>query len=101
MKLLLHAFIGLFSLSLVAQQTLPKGLTEDEKSIMRDYYSSYTIGGRGITTPPTGDIRCAAEWEEVQTLVITWTGQFDGIHSQITDAAQEECRVLILSLIHI
>ncbi len=95
MKLLSLVFIGLFGLTSYAQQNLPKGLTPQEESIMRDYYSSYSVGSRGITTPPTGDIRCAAEWEEVQSLVITWTGQYDNIHSQIVDAAQEECLVLI------
>ena len=75
---------------------LPKYLTEDEKLIMSEYYQNYQSGiNRGIETPPGGSIRCAAEWEEVQTLVITWTGQYNSIQSQIVDAAQEECRVLI------
>lgn len=95
MKLLSLVFIALFGITAYAQQNLPKGLTPHEESIMRDYYNAYSSGTRGITTPPSGDIRCAAEWEEVQSLVITWTGQYDNIHSQIVDAAQEECLVLI------
>ncbi|MDX2360651.1 MAG: agmatine deiminase family protein [Crocinitomicaceae bacterium] len=74
---------------------LPNFMTEDEERIMGDYYNYYQFGSRGIETPPPGNIRCAAEWEEVQTLVITWTGQYNTIQSQIVDAAQEECRVLI------
>jgi agmatine/peptidylarginine deiminase len=35
-----------------------------------------------------------AEWEEVQSVVITWTG-FPGILKQIVRAAQEECEVII------
>jgi hypothetical protein len=75
---------------------LPKQLTSEEESMMKDYYKNYSFGQeKGIEVPPGGSIRCAAEWEEVQTLVITWTGQFNSIQSQIVDAAQEECVVLI------
>lgn len=77
-------------------EVLPKYLTESEKMMMGDYYQTYNFGAsKGIETPPNGSVRCAAEWEEVQTLVITWTEQYDDIQSQIVDAAQEECRVLI------
>lgn len=73
---------------------LPKGMTEYEKTIMEDYLQSFN--DRGITTPPPySDIRCMAEWEEVQALVITWTGSFNTIQSQIVDAAQDECLVII------
>ena len=73
---------------------LPKGMTEHEKLIMEDYLQSFN--DKGITTPPPfSNIRTAAEWEEVQALVITWTGQYNSIHSQIVDAAQEECLVII------
>ncbi len=74
---------------------LPRYLTESEKHMMGAYYAAYPFGQRGIETPPGGNVRCAAEWEEVQTLVITWTNQYNTIQSQIVDAAQEECRVLI------
>lgn len=89
---LLAALVG----STAFAQNLPKGLTDDERAIMNDYYQNYQSGNRGITTPPTGDLRCMAEWEEVQTLVITWTGQYNGIHSQIVAAAQQECEVMIV-----
>lgn len=73
---------------------LPKGMTDYEKLIMDDYLQSFQ--DRGITTPPPySNIRTAAEWEEIQALVITWTGQYNSIHSQIADAAQEECLVII------
>jgi agmatine deiminase len=73
---------------------LPKGMTDHEKLIMEDYLQSFN--DRGITTPPPfSNIRTAAEWEEVQALVITWKGGVPGIHSQIVDAAQEECLVII------
>src|SRR5688500_2851449 len=49
---------------------------------------------RGMTIPPGLPARTAAQWEEVQALVITWTG-FPSILAQIVDAAQEECTVII------
>lgn len=78
-----------------SDDVLPRYLTEGEKRMMDTYYSTYQFGAKGIETKPTGNIRCAAEWEEVQTLVITWTNDYNNIQSQIVDAAQEECRVLI------
>ena len=83
-------------LNAVSNEPLPRYLTEAEKLILKDYYSNYNLGGKsGIEAPPGGSIRIAAEWEEVQTLVLTWTGQYNNIQAQIVDAAQEECRVLI------
>ena len=89
-----------FSISSMAQiendvnVNLPKGMTDHEKLIMEDYLQSFN--DRGITTPPPfSNIRTAAEWEEVQALVITWTNQYNTIQSEIVDAAQEECLVII------
>lgn len=104
MKLTLLILTACISGSLFAQEqnstidsdVLPRYLTEEEKGMMQDYYQNYNFNSdKGIETAPGGSIRCAAEWEEVQTLVITWTGQYNIIQSQIVDAAQEECRVLI------
>lgn len=76
------------------KNVLPKQMTDYEKTIMDDYLSSFD--DKGITTPPPyANIRTAAEWEEVQALVITWTNQFNSIQKQIVDAAQEECTVII------
>ena len=81
----------------IAQAQLPKGLTPQEEASLESYFKQLQTQNRaGITAPPVGsDIRAAAEWEEVQALVITWTGQFNNIQSQIIDAAQEECLVII------
>jgi len=73
---------------------LPKYMTPSEKTMMEAYLSSFE--GKGISTPPPYDnIRTAAEWEEVQALVITWTNQYNSIQRKIVDAAQEECTVII------
>ena len=73
---------------------LPKYMTPSENTMMEAYLSSFE--GKGISTPPPYDnIRTAAEWEEVQALVITWTNQYNSIQRKIVDAAQEECTVII------
>lgn len=100
MKLQTTLFLFFLSTLVYAQKentdiSLPRGLEDSEVGLMQEYYGTYQFGNRGIENPPGGNIRCAAEWEEVQTVVITWTGQFNSIQSQIVDAAQEECRVLI------
>lgn len=91
--LFLASFIGYTQIE-SPQINLPKGMTENEKLIMEDYLQSFN--DRGITSPPPfSNIRTAAEWEEVQALVVTWTGSYNTIHSKIVDAAQEECLVII------
>lgn len=101
MKLTLSLLAFGFTSVVFAQQisdrneVLPRSLTLAEQRIMGEYYGNYAFGTKGIAVPPGGSIRCAAEWEEIQTLVITWTNQYNVIQSKIVDAAQEECRVLI------
>lgn len=85
-----------FSNMVTAQENgnLPKWMTDQEYYEMESYLESFN--DRGITTPPPfSSLRTAAEWEEVQALVITWTGQYNTIHRQIIDAAQEECLVIV------
>jgi len=85
-------FIIAFS-KVKAQEGLPIYMTEEELQQMPFLNYNYNTG-RSLTTPPTHAIRTAGEWEEVQTLLITWTG-FPTILTQIVNAAQEECEVLI------
>lgn len=96
-KLLLTiTFTGL-TLSTFAQQPdiLPIGFYQGEEQLMDAYLENINNNStRGITTPPNLPTRTAAQWEEVQALVLTWTG-FPTILSQIADAAQEECTVII------
>jgi agmatine/peptidylarginine deiminase len=77
----------------IAQEGLPIYMTDEELQQMPFINNNYN-SGRSLTSPPTLPIRTAGEWEEVQTLLITWTG-FPSILTQIVDAAQEECEVLI------
>jgi len=83
---LFHSFSGLF-----AQEVLPKGLTENERTLI----SNYQFKGNRVTDPPEGPVRTMAEWEEVEYLVITWESNFENILRQIVAAAVEECKVII------
>lgn len=85
----LFIFIGLNSLQ---AQELPIYLSQDEKPLMQSYLSSRTA--KGITTPPEIPVRNMAEWEEIQSLVITWRSYKEEL-AQIVDHAQEECLVVI------
>lgn len=76
-------------------QDLPHHLAPQEAPLIPAYRSTRASAARGITTPPPFAPRTMAEWEEVQTLVITWTS-FPGIQKQIVRAAKEECEVLIV-----
>lgn len=88
------ALLSLGTLEVAAQEeSLPIYMTDAEMQQMPFINYNYNTG-RSITNPPTLPIRTAGEWEEVQTLLITWTG-FPSILTQIVDAAQEECEVLI------
>ena len=44
--------------------------------------------------PPSGTIRTAAEWEEIQALVVTWT-DYKSVLAEIIRYAQEECKVIV------
>lgn len=44
--------------------------------------------------PPTGSLRTAAEWEEIQALVVTWQS-YKPTLAEIIRYAQEECKVIV------
>ncbi len=93
MKPFLHKYIALgllFATTIVSAQ-LPKGLTDAEKQIIAEYqFTNYTM-----TPPPSVPVRAAAEWEEIEYLVITWEPNYDGILTQIVAAGIQECKVVI------
>jgi len=59
-------------------------------SVLGTQLSAQTISD----IPPSGTLRTAAEWEEVQALVITWRS-YPAILAEIVRYAQEECKVII------
>ena len=50
--------------------------------------------GQIFDTPPDGSIRTAAEWEEIQALVLTWR-DYKATLAEIIRYAQEECKVIV------
>ena len=76
------------------QEMLPHGLAPHERELIAPYRASRPLQGRGISSPPPFPVRTMAEWEEVESLVIAWTG-FPGILKQIVRYALDECRVII------
>ncbi|MBL7963974.1 MAG: agmatine deiminase family protein [Flavobacteriales bacterium] len=96
MKSLLPLFAGLLTLAATAQtEGLPHTLAPHEVDLIPAYRASRAAEARGITSPPAFPVRTMAEWEEVQSLVITWTS-FTGILKQIVRYAKEECEVIIV-----
>lgn len=86
-------FLTLFSFQFGFSQEnlLPKGLTKTEKELI----SNYQFKGNRITPPPSSAVRAAAEWEEVEYLVVSWNPSFENILAQIVDASVLECKVII------
>lgn len=74
-----------------AQEILPKGLTPEEQGLI----SSYQFSGTQLTPAPELPVRTAAQWEEVEYLVLGWTPGFQDIQRQIVEAVIGECKVLI------
>ncbi len=98
---ILLATTTLISTSIFAQHEnetiLPKGFSPEEIQLLQSggYDFMNTGNSRGVSTPPAFPVRTMAQWEEVQALVITWTG-FPSIQTQMVDAAQEEGDVIII-----
>lgn len=90
-KTTFSCLLGLLFLSTLHAQTneLPRFQTELERTA-----DPVLITPIGITTPPTLPVRTMAEWEELQALVISWTGQ-PTILSEIVRAAREQCKVVV------
>lgn len=80
-----------FGTQISAQEILPKGLTPQEQSLI----SSYQFSGINLTPPPSQPVRTAAQWEEVEYLVLGWSSGYQDIQRQIVAAAVDECKVLI------
>ncbi len=79
---------------------LPRGFAEGEEQKMDAYLKSRLNGSTNKSyktptyTPPSSPVRTAAQWEEVQALVITWT-DYPSIQREIVRAARKECNVII------
>ena len=89
-----YSFILLFFsvFYLTAQEELPKGLTETERELLPQFkFNSHRL----ISDPPEGPVRAAAEWEEVEYLLVRWTNSYQNILRQIVEVGVQECKVII------
>jgi len=91
-------FLFLSTTTLSAQQNdriLPNGLAPGEEY----NFDAYNAGrvSRGISTPPNFSVRTMAEWEEVQTLTVTWTAYTDVLIEIVRYAVDEVDVVIICS----
>ncbi|MEO5584783.1 MAG: agmatine deiminase family protein [Flavobacteriales bacterium] len=77
------------------EQGLPHKLAPEELHLIPEYRNTRASLQRSINGPPAFPVRTMAEWEEVQSLVITWT-DYPAILKQIVRYAKEECEVIIV-----
>ena len=66
---------------------LPHALAPSEAPLIEAYRNS-RAGDRGIEAPPSWVPRTMAEWEEVQSVIVTWT-DYESILKQIVRAAKD------------
>lgn len=78
-----------------AQQDLPIYMTSDEIMQMPSYHFPTEEDRSIITSPPTGSVRAAAGWEEIQSLVVCWTS-YQTLLRDIVRNARLECEVIII-----
>lgn len=90
-KIFLLVFL-LISASVISQD-LPNYMTPYEKEIYKTYVPP--SGKPDDINPPYSRVRTMAEWEEFQSVMITWTS-YTSILAQIVSYVQQECRVIIV-----
>lgn len=92
-SLLYYLVLMTFSISMMGQESgLPVYKTPEEKAKEADYRPLVV---KGITHPPVSPIRNAAEWEEMQGVLISWKTGYESFLSQIIKYAKEEATVYI------
>ncbi|MFD0861024.1 agmatine deiminase family protein [Sungkyunkwania multivorans] len=82
-----------FNVLFSQERILPKGLDASEKSLISDFQ----FRSARLSAPPSGPVRTAAEWEEVEYLVVRWTSGFQNILRQIVQVGVNECKVMIVT----
>ena len=81
-------------------QDLPKGMTSGEKSFLPQYQVPFhDFSGRAYSkffSPPASPVRVAAEWEEAQGYIVTWTS-YTSMLREIVRYGKQECRMYIVT----
>ena len=99
-KLLLFLAFLLFQNIIIQAQNdeiLPRGFSENELLEMANN-QFLAPSGTTFSDPPPGEVRTMAEWEELEGLIITWTGNgaIKNILKDIIRYAKEEVEVYIV-----
>lgn len=95
----MRSILGIFCFLLVGhfsigqQEPLPKFLTSEESKIL-DQGSYKPFQSNHLSAPP-GIVRTPAEWEPMQSVIITWQG-FNSILSDIVKILKEDLEVIIV-----
>jgi agmatine deiminase len=91
LNLLIVSFI-----SILKAQDLPIYMIPAERTIL-PYYHFPTSEAKSITSPPNGALRTMAEWEEIQSLCVTWsTSAYYPLLREIIKNARLECEVIVI-----
>ncbi len=77
-----------------SQETLPKGLTEEEKKVYEDYIKNFSYGTKA--DPPATPPRAPAEFEEVESLLISWAA-YNAELREIVRHAESRVHVYIIT----
>lgn len=82
---------------LVSQQelNLPKGLSKSEKGLVSHF--QFSSSRSSSSAAPSVAVRSAAEWEEVEYLVVSWKSSYQNILRQIVQVGVNECKVIIVT----
>jgi len=86
-KLILAFSLLFLTFNAFSQQNLPKGLTEKEKGIFKDYIQNFEYGNKN-TQPPALVPRTPAEFEEAGGVIITWTSYQAELREIVKHASQ-------------
>ncbi|MEM7104181.1 MAG: agmatine deiminase family protein [Bacteroidota bacterium] len=94
-SVLIFFFLLTCSVAISQEKGLPVGFAPFEEELMETYNANLSLLKSGITAPPTSPVRSMAEWEEIQSLVITWTS-YPAVLREIVRHAKEQCEVIIV-----
>ncbi|MEP6795380.1 MAG: agmatine deiminase family protein [Saprospiraceae bacterium] len=98
MKIFTLLFIfSFFAFRLQSQDNNQHSLTPVEEKLMHEYLKKHSqADSRRIPMAPPTKVRTMAEWEQIQAVTISWTGQ-PTILKEIVRNAVKECKVLIIT----
>ncbi len=97
MKKILPFLLIFFSTSLFSQgEILPKGFSEGELAMMEWYqWTAPATMDKSFPEPPPYPVRHFAEWEELESIVVTWKS-FPEVLREIVRHAKEEVKVILV-----